>query len=274
MARIPPFRRALLRPALALALAWGLAAPALSAAETLPETAPGAPVPGSGAATDPVPAPEPHGTPAPNPTAEPTSTPTAEPIPANSAAAPGPEPRPAALAEPEGVDPAVAARLFAEPEVADQTRNALALLEAGDTAEAAALFDQMIARHPGMGLLHARRAAVALLLEDPDRARAEIRAAAEAGLPDLAGVLADPLFAPIAGDAICRRWPPGPNREPDRTPSPPLNPPRSATQRPWSPPPTPPGIRRPSACVRASPFRPGPGGRCWAPGPRPPPATC
>ena len=231
MARIPPFRRALLRPALALALAWGLAAPALSAAETLPETAPGAPVPGSGAATDPVPAPEPHGTPAPNPTAEPTSTPTAEPIPADSAAAPGPEPRPAALAEPEGVDPAVAARLFAEPEVADQTRSALALLEAGDTAEAAALFDQMIARHPGMGLLHARRAAVALLLEDPDRARAEIRAAAEAGLPDLAGVLADPLFAPIAGDADLQALAarPEPGAGPDAEPAPEPAPIRDAT---------------------------------------------
>ncbi len=210
MARIPPFRGALLRPALALALAWGLAAPALSAAETLPETAPGAPVPGSDAAPDPGRAPEASGSPAPNPTAEP--------IPADSAAAPGPEPRPAALAEPEGVDPAVAARLFAEPEVADQTRSALALLEAGDTAEAAALFDQMIARHPGMGLLHARRAAVALLLADPDRARAEIRAAAEAGLPDLAGVLADPLFAPIAGDADLQALAARP--EPDAGPAP------------------------------------------------------
>lgn len=214
LARIAPFRRALLRPALALALACGLAAPALPAAETLPEAAPDAAASGSGAAPDPAPVPETSGPP------DPTVDQTAAPIPADPAAAPGPEPRPAALAEPEGVDPAVAARLFAEPEVAEQTRSALALLEAGDTAEAAALFDQMIARHPGMGLLHARRAAVALLLEDPDRARAEIRAAAAAGLPDLAGVLADPLFAPLAGDAELQALAARPEPEAELAPEP------------------------------------------------------
>jgi hypothetical protein len=113
-----------------------------------------------------------------------------------------PLPRPAAVAGAAGpeVDPEVEAALFAMPEIADATRRALALIEAGETAAAASIFDALIARHPGLGRLRADRAAIAMLAGDPELALAELEAAAARGFPGLAEVAADPIFAPLAGD--------------------------------------------------------------------------
>ncbi len=121
-------------------------------------------------------------------------------------AAAGPEdltggvPRPAAAPlprpEPEPADPRAAAELLAMPEIADETRRALGLVEAGDPEGAAAIFDRLIARHPGLGLPRIRRAALAMMAGEPDAALAGLAAAA--GDPALPEALADPLFAPLA----------------------------------------------------------------------------
>ena len=86
------------------------------------------------------------------------------------------------------------------PDIAEDRRVAFALAEAGEPGEAAAILDALVARHPGLGALHADRAALALLAGDPGSARAALLAAADAGFPDLAALLAEPLFAPLAGD--------------------------------------------------------------------------
>ncbi|MBP7002998.1 hypothetical protein [Amaricoccus sp.] len=106
----------------------------------------------------------------------------------------GPLPRP----EPAPADPRAAAELFAMPEIADETRRALGLVEAGDPEGAAAIFDDLVARHPSLGLPRIRRAALAMMAGDPDAALAGLEAAA--GDPALPEALADPLFAPLAGD--------------------------------------------------------------------------
>ncbi len=119
-----------------------------------------------------------------------------------------PLPRPAGLsaASPAGpaaepvIDPEAEATLFAMPEIAAETRRALALVEAGEPEAAAAVFDRQIALHPGLGDLRLSRAAVAMLAGDPGRAAAELEAAAAAGAPGLAAALADPLLAPLAAD--------------------------------------------------------------------------
>ena len=87
------------------------------------------------------------------------------------------------------------------PAIADATRRAQALLDAGETDAAAAVFDGLIARHPDLGLLRVNRAAVAMLAGDARRPRSpSSQAAAADGHPGLAEVAADPLFAPLAGD--------------------------------------------------------------------------
>jgi hypothetical protein len=106
----------------------------------------------------------------------------------------GPLPRPA----PAPADPRAAAALLAMPEIADETRRAIGLVEAGDPAGAAGIFDALISRHPDVGLPRIRRAAIAMLTQDPDRALAELKAAA--GDPALPEALADPLFAALAAD--------------------------------------------------------------------------
>ena len=117
-----------------------------------------------------------------------------------TAAVTRPLPRPAGLSEPEGADPQAAADLFARPGIADETRRALALYDAGEPEAAAALLGRLAARHPRIGEIHARRAALALAAGDPILGKAELQLAASAGF-DLSGALADPLFAPLAGDA-------------------------------------------------------------------------
>ena len=125
----------------------------------------------------------------------------------------GPLPRPDLWALVAPADPRTEAALFAMPEIADETRRALGLIDAGDPEAAAAIFDALIDRHPEMGLLRARRAAVAMLAGDPDRAIAELEAAADVGFDELAEALTDPLFAPIAFDpaiAALAALPPAP----------------------------------------------------------------
>ena len=117
---------------------------------------------------------------------------------AGRAAEPAPLPRPVAVEA--AVDPAAEAELFAMPDIAEDRRVAFALAEAGEPGEAAAILDALVERHPGLGALHADRAALALLAGDPGSARAALLAAADAGFPDLAALLAEPLFAPLAGD--------------------------------------------------------------------------
>ncbi len=118
-----------------------------------------------------------------------------------------PLPRPAAQAAAPAapaaaeVDPAEAAALFALPRLAEETRQVLGLVQAGDLAAAAERLDAMIARHPGLGLLRANRAALAMLEGAPQAALASLEAAQAAGFSDMAAVAADPLFAPLAGEA-------------------------------------------------------------------------
>jgi hypothetical protein len=119
------------------------------------------------------------------------------PLPRPATAAPADAPTPAA----PPVDPEAEAELFARPAIADETRRALGLIAAGDTDAAAAIFDGLIARHPDIASLRVDRAAIALVAGAPELARAHLLAAADRGFPDLAAVLADPLFAPLAGDA-------------------------------------------------------------------------
>ena len=71
---------------------------------------------------------------------------------------------------------------------------------AGDIAGAAALLDRDLAAHPGIAGLHAARAGVAMIEDAPEAALDHLAAAAAAGLPDIAAVAADPLFAPLAAD--------------------------------------------------------------------------
>ena len=122
--------------------------------------------------------------------------------PAPPAPAPAPDEAPAPLPRPEAaaVDPAVAADLFAMPAVAEATRIALGLFQSGDLPGAAAVLDGLIARHPGLGLLHANRAALAMLAGEPDAALAGLEAAAERGVHEFAALLADPIFAPLGRD--------------------------------------------------------------------------
>lgn len=87
------------------------------------------------------------------------------------------------------------------PGIATASRAARAMAQAGDLAGAEAVLAPRLAAYPGVGLLQADRALVAMLAGDTDTARAGLLAAGEAGFPDLAAWLADPLFAPLAGDA-------------------------------------------------------------------------
>lgn len=135
-----------------------------------------------------------------------------------SAVATGPRPRPATLDDSEGTDPETAADLFARPEIADETRRALALYETGDAEAAAALLGRLALRHPRIGEIHARRAALALAEGDAILGRIELQAAAAAGYGGLAEALADPLFAPLAQDpdlaALAARPAPAPTPDP------------------------------------------------------------
>ena len=86
------------------------------------------------------------------------------------------------------------------PAVAADIRRAFAAADAGDVAGAAALLDRDLAAHPGIAVLHAARAGVAVLEGAPEAALDHLAAAAAAGLPDPAAVAADPVFAALAAD--------------------------------------------------------------------------
>ena len=90
--------------------------------------------------------------------------------------------------------------LFAMPAIAEQTRAAFGLPQAGDLAGAAAIFDRLIELHPGLGLLRADRATLAMLQGDAREALAGLEAAVADGFTGMAPLAADPLFAPLAGD--------------------------------------------------------------------------
>ena len=101
---------------------------------------------------------------------------------------------------PSLADPAAEADLFAMPRITEASRAALGRAQAGDLAGALALLDPLLAAHPGVGLLEASRAALAMLAGDEAAAKAGLAAAGRAGFPDLAAWLADPLFAALATD--------------------------------------------------------------------------
>ena len=125
-----------------------------------------------------------------------------------------PPPRPVAAAAPAPLPDPAAADLFAMPAVAAVLRRALAAAEAGELAGAAALLDRTLAAHPGIGGLAAARAAVAMLEDDPAGALDGLAAAAADGLPDLAAIAADPVFAPLAADPVLGAAPRRPRRQP------------------------------------------------------------
>jgi len=97
-------------------------------------------------------------------------------------------------------DPAAEAALFAMPRIAEETRRASGLIEAGDLPEAARILDGLIDRHPDLGLLRADRAVLAMLAGDPATALAELETAAARGFEGIAAFAADPLFAPLSAD--------------------------------------------------------------------------
>ena len=123
-----------------------------------------------------------------------------------SAAAPGaaetPLPRPApaaaATAAAPAISPAREADLFAMPRIAEASRTALETAQAGDLPAAAAQLDALMAAHPGIGLSRptARRSPCSRAIPR----RRGPASCARRGFPGLGAYLADPLFAPLAGD--------------------------------------------------------------------------
>ena len=158
------------------------------------------------------------------------------------------------------------------PAVAADIRRAFAAADAGDVAGAAALLDRDLAAHPGIAGLHAARAGVAMLEDAPDAALDHLAAAARApGLPDLAAVAADPVFAPLAADpglaprlAALAATPPAPPPAPvARRRSPRPRRPRARRRRQHR---LEPGDR--AARGRASPCPPASPAPCCPPGPK------
>ena len=111
-----------------------------------------------------------------------------------------PPARPPAETPAPPADPAAAAALFALPGIAEETRAALSGIPEGDLAAAATALDALVARHPEVGAVYANRAALAMLQGETEAAMALLRTAAAHGFPGLAGLAADPLMAPLAGD--------------------------------------------------------------------------
>ena len=133
-----------------------------------------------------------------------TATPITAPLP-RPALAPGAAPGPAAAEPARGPAPEPAPEpaadaLFSRPVAAAEVDLALAQAEAGDLAGAAGRLDARIAASPSLPEPRAARAAVAMLAGDPRRALGALEAAADAGLGNLANLLADPLFAPLSDD--------------------------------------------------------------------------
>lgn len=121
----------------------------------------------------------------------------------NPAAATGPLPRPADAPRP--ADPPGAADLFAMPRIAERMRTALGLAASGALVPAAGILDDLARDHPGLGLIAAQRAAIAMLAGDTRTALDHLEAAAAAGLPDLKRLLADPVFDPLRSGSAAGR---------------------------------------------------------------------
>ncbi|WP_424934667.1 hypothetical protein [Amaricoccus macauensis] len=111
---------------------------------------------------------------------------------------PAPLPRP--LPPWLSIDPGTAADLFAMPVIAAEIREAGALADAGETGAATLLLDRLVLRHPDLAELRVNRAALAMLEGFPEAARADLEAAAEAGM-EMAPLLSEPVFAELAADA-------------------------------------------------------------------------
>lgn len=110
----------------------------------------------------------------------------------------GPPPRPEGFTTAH--EPQSAYDLFAMPEITAGLARMAALVDAGDPAGAAQVVDALAAAHPTVALLPANRAALAMLAGDREAAVADLGAAAALGYAELPALLADPLFAPLAGD--------------------------------------------------------------------------
>jgi len=110
----------------------------------------------------------------------------------------GPVPRPEAFAPAEA--PQAAYDLFAMPAITAALSRMAAHVQSGDVAGAATIVDRLIEAHPTVGLLSVNRAALHMLAGEPDAAVDQLRAAATLGAGGLDRMLADPLFAAVAGD--------------------------------------------------------------------------
>lgn len=113
---------------------------------------------------------------------------------ASEAISPLPRPQPVVTAN----DPA-AADLFAMPHIAQTTRVASGLVEAGDLEGAARLLDTLIVEHPKLAGLQADRAVIFMLAGDAPSALRALEAIAEHG-SSLGSLLEAPVFAPLAAD--------------------------------------------------------------------------
>lgn len=148
-------------------------------------------------------------------------TATIAPAPADPVAELTPLPRPA----PPAPDPAETA-IFAMPRSIEESRAVLARLRGGgDLADAIRRIDELLDDHPESGLLHANRAALAMIAGEEQQALDLLERAASLGLPDPAAIAGDPVFAPLAADpAHARRLaavadaPPLPADLPEPTP--------------------------------------------------------
>lgn len=110
----------------------------------------------------------------------------------------GPPPRPAGFTT--DIEPQAAYDLFAMPAITAGLEQMAALVDAGDAAGAAQVVEALAAAHPTVALLPANRAALAMLAGDPEAAVTDLGTAAALGYAELPALLADPLFAPLAGD--------------------------------------------------------------------------
>ena len=103
------------------------------------------------------------------------------------------------------VDPAAEAALFAMPAHRRGEPRRARTAQAGDlAAAAAAMLDALVGAHPGVGLPAGQPRRARHAAGETETALALIEAAAAHGFPGLARWLADPLFAPLAGDPRSR----------------------------------------------------------------------
>jgi len=105
-----------------------------------------------------------------------------------------------AAADPPAIPVYPGVDLFEAPALDAQIARAAALFRSGDAAGAEAAVDRLIARHDGVGRLHAIRAAIAASRGDDAQAIASLEAAAARGYRGLALLLASRPLSRLAGD--------------------------------------------------------------------------